>query len=50
MKYVYELIRSGDLVRVVVSGKITPKKCKGVIKRVMSDPNRHSEDFWKHHK
>jgi len=43
MKYSYKLIRSGDHVRIVVSGKITPKECKRVIKRVMSDPKRHSD-------
>jgi len=43
MKYVYKLIREGGLVRIIVSGKITPQECKRVIKRVMSDPKRHPD-------
>ncbi|MEI8138658.1 MAG: hypothetical protein WCI03_02185 [bacterium] len=42
MSFAYKILKSGEHVRIVVSGKITQKECKMVIKRVMSDPHRHS--------
>jgi len=41
MQFDYKFMRSGEHVRIAISGKITSHECQGLIERVMCDPLLH---------
>ena len=41
MTCAYKIMQTGNHMRVVVSGVITPDECIGMVERVVSDPLRH---------